>query len=200
MAEVKKLVNINLVVIYPNLDIRLIDPQGFQNLRDLEEDPYGSSFVVSPEAMQLILPQRKVSVTIARNRLVVSDSYAKEPKDSDLITKYFQNVFLLTNMFPTQLYGFNYRTEVVGVKGRFLDSALYSLMDGELRSEKAGMAVYKEAVKYDMNFEKASGSTYYFSLNAEREGNLQNIAKPVEELDKFFKEGYVVAKEVINEL
>jgi len=202
MAKVKRFINTNLTVLYQGLDMRFLDVGAFQRLPGLEEDAYGSTFFNGPNGFQLMLPQRKMVIVVqAGGRVQVSDDLVKDPLESELVSKYFLNVYEQLKGFSNNVYGFNYAFQVEGLKlDSLLNKKLYKLVDASDVNQAAKIRYTVDGKKYEVRIEQEAGAFYRVFVNAEREVNISKIKSAVEVLNKEFKEDYKVAKGIVNEI
>lgn len=103
----------DVVVIFSEIDTRFIKDEFFAGIAALETDNFGSTYVKNPSnpIFQLTLPQSRVVIQILGNKLIVTDSSGKLPKDSELIKRYFASIYnQITSTVPCAVsaYGFNY--------------------------------------------------------------------------------------------
>ncbi len=202
MANIKRFINTNLTILYQGLDMRFLDPGAFQRLPGLEDDAYGSTFFNSPNGLQLMLPQRKVVIVVQGNgRVQVSDDYVKDPDESELISKYFLNVYEQLKGFNNVVYGFNYIFQVDGLKlPALLNERLYTLVDSTDVNQAVKLRYIMDEIKYEIRVEQETGNFYKILINIERTTNIAKMSSAVSTLNNEFKEGYKIAKGIVDEL
>jgi len=202
MANIKRFINTNLTVLYQGLDMRFLDAAAFQRLPGLEDDAYGSTFFNGPNGLQLMLPQRKVVIVIQGNgRVQVSDDYVKEPGESELISKYFLNVYEQLKGFSNVVYGFNYIFQVDSLKlSTLLNEKLYTLVDSTDVNQAVKLRYTMDGIKYEIRIEQETGNFYKILVNIERATNIAKLPSAISTLDSEFKEGYKIAKGIVDEL
>src|SRR3989344_4296041 len=92
MAKLKAVIETNIVAIYPTLDLRAVDVNAIGKIGELENDTYGNTFLVGNKAVKLIMPQTKIEIEIAENRLKIADLLGKKPDESDIVKRYLVSV------------------------------------------------------------------------------------------------------------
>lgn len=206
MAKLDKLMSVNLTIVYPELDIRFIDEGGFRKFPELEEDAYGSTFSISEDVIQLILPQRKVSIIIngKTNKAIISDDYVQDPcSRSDLVNKYAISVLEQLKRFNNFAYGFNYNLRVsVGDSNKnFLSAKIMKQCDDkEFVSEGIKLIYRKENVKYTAIVENENTNIYQVMFNIERQFDINSIKDKYNTIDDQFKLGYEEVKNFVRSL
>ena len=201
MTKLERLLQTNIVALYPNLDLRAIVPESVRAIADMETDPYGSSFFQDPTGMKLVLPQRKIEVDITKNKIQITDSFVTDPAKSDLITRYYSSVSEVVKPYISQIYGFNYIFEVsIGKKTSLLAKKLYNIIPG---------AEYKyESLSLKFHSGVDKNTTYLIKLDEQQNGKFIFVfnfetSKPTNtpsEISREYVDGYNKAKEVINGL
>jgi len=201
MAKLERLIQTNIVALYPNLDLRAISPDSVRVIADEELDPYGSSFFQNPNGMKLVLPQRKVEIDITQNKIQIADLFVSEPTESDLITRYYTSVSEVVKPYISQIYGFNYIFEIsIDKKASLLTKRLYNIIpDAKYKYESLSLKFHKETDK---------NATYVIKLDEQQNGKFSfvfnfEISKPsdtLSEINAEYIEGFNKAKGVIDEL
>ena len=125
----------------------------------------------------------------------------KEPGESELISKYFLNVYEQLKGFSNVVYGFNYIFQVDSLKlSTLLNEKLYTLVDSTDVNQAVKLRYTMDGIKYEIRIEQETGNFYKILVNIERATNIAKLPSAISTLDSEFKEGYKIAKGIVDEL
>lgn len=198
MASTKDIIETNIVVIYPTLDLRTITVSNIGKIGDLEKDTYGNTFLVGNNGVKLVMPQEKVEIEIMNNKLKIADLLGKEPKDSKVIKKYLVSISNLLNPYKSNIYGFNFVVDIeMDENKRLIEENLLNIIKGaSVKAQDISMKLQKGETFYTVRLNKQLKDTYRLFFNQELNGSVEDGEKVQQNFNKAFN----LMKEVINEL
>ena len=198
MAHIKDLIETNIVVIYPTLDLRTIDVNNIGKIGDLEKDTYGNTFLVGNKGIKLVMPQKKMEIEIVENKLKIADLLGKEPKDSKVIGKYLVSVSNLLSPYKSNIYGFNFVVDIeMDEDKKLIEEKLLNIIEGaSVKAQDISMKLQKDETFYTIRLTKQLKNTYRLFFNQELNGS----AEDKEKVQENFHEAFNLMKEVVDEL
>lgn len=160
----------DVVVVFSEIDTRFIKDEFFAGIAALEADNFGSTYIKNPAnpVFQLTLPQSRIIIQILGNRLIVTDSSAKLPTDTELIKRYFTSIYTqITTTVPCAVsaYGFNYS---------IFTQDNSDLIDTNLGLHQIKDVISKDVLDYSSNFSFQENDVKY-TLIASTIGNKRKI-------------------------
>lgn len=196
MAKIKTITETNIVVIYPTLDLRTVDVQAIGKIGELETDTYGNTFLVGNNGVKLIMPQTKIEIEIANNRLKIADLYGRNPEESEIVKRYLVSVNNLLTPYKGNIYGFNFVVDVEVTKDiKLFESRFYDLIkDTNVKAQEASMVLQSSDTSYTIKIAKKIDNIYQILFNREVSGALDDI----EMVQNNFKNSYKIMEDVAN--
>lgn len=196
MAKLKTVTETNIVVIYPTLDLRTVEVQAIGKIGELETDTYGNTFLVGNNGVKLIMPQTKIEIEIANNRLKIADLYGKKPSDSEIVKRYLVSVNNLLTPYKGNIYGFNFVADVeVDGDIKLFESRFYTLIkDTNVKAQEASMVLQSSDTSYTIKIAKKIDNIYQILFNREVSGGIDDIAK----VQEHFQNSYKIMEDVAN--
>ena len=196
MAKLKAVIETNIVAIYPTLDLRAVDVNAIGKIGELENDTYGNTFLVGNKAVKLIMPQTKIEIEIAENRLKIADLLGKKPDESDIVKRYLVSVNNLLTPYKSSIYGFNFVVDLDTESDlKILADKFYGLIPGTtVKAQEASMLLQSTDTSYTIKLAKKIDKVYQLIFNKEINGNADNM----ETIQANFVKSYQIMEEVVN--